>query len=383
MSLIDSLDVPVSSTIRGKLKQIEWGLLFVFAMIAGIGAMLLYGAAAGNWQPWALNHVIRFAVFSVMMVVVALVDVRVWYSLAWPAYASAIVALVAVELFGKVAMGAQRWLEVGPIQIQPSEFTKIATALAIARYYNDLKAVRRDVLSVHLIPLVMVAVPAALIMKQPDLGTALMVVGVGATLVILAGLAWRWIIAAGVVSITGAVVGFFFFMSAFQKERVFNFLDPSRDPLGTGYHITQSKIAIGSGGVFGVGYMQGTQSQLDFLPERHTDFILAMLLEEFGMVGGLFVLGLYAVAMGFGVRIAMHARDTFGKMLAAGITMLLFIYVAINAGMIVGLLPVVGEALPILSHGGSVMMSMLFGFGLVQSVKVHRNRSLSNSFDRR
>lgn len=383
MSLLDTLDVPVSNSVRAKLKQFDWGLLFVFAMIASIGVMLLYGAAGGAWQPWALNHMVRFGVFATMMVAVALVDVRVWYGLAWPAYGLAVAALLAVELFGKVAMGAQRWLEVGPIQIQPSEFTKIATALAIARYYNDLSVARRNGLAVHIIPLVMIAVPAALIMSQPDLGTALMVVGVGATLIILAGLAWRWIIAAGITSVAGAVVGFFFFMSDFQKERVFNFLDPSRDPLGTGYHITQSKIAIGSGGLFGVGYMQGTQSQLDFLPERHTDFILAMLLEEFGMVGGLFVLGLYAVAMGYGVRVALQSRETFGKMLAAGITMLLFIYIAINAGMIVGLLPVVGEALPILSHGGSVMMSMLFGFGLIESVKLHRSRTLGNSFGRK
>lgn len=381
--LLDTLEGAGSDSIRAKLRRVEWGMVVVFAMIAATGAMLLYGAAGGHWQPWSINHLIRFAIFSVMMVAVAMVDVRFWYQLAYPAYGLAIAGLIAVDLFGKVAMGAQRWLDVGPIQIQPSEFTKIATALALARYYHDLSTQRPDQLKAHIIPLVMTAVPAGLIMLQPDLGTALMVVGVGATLVILAGLAWRYIILAATLGITGAVVGFLFFMSTFQKERVFNFLDPSRDPLGTGYHITQSKIAIGSGGVFGVGFMQGTQSQLDFLPERHTDFILAMLLEEFGMIGGLFVLGLYAAVMTYGVLIALQAREIFGKMLAAGITMLLFIYVAINAGMIVGLLPVVGEALPILSHGGSVMMSILFGFGLVQSVKVHRGRALATRFGRK
>jgi rod shape determining protein RodA len=257
---------------------------------------------------------------------------------------------------------------------------KIALAMALARYYHDAGDRRLDRLVPHLIPLLLIAIPAALIMAQPDLGTALMVVGVGATLVILAGLSWWYIIGAGLAGVTGAVLGFLFVMHDFQKERILNFLDPGRDPLGTGYHITQSKIAIGSGGLFGVGYMQGTQTQLDFLPERHTDFILAMLLEEFGMIGGLFVLGLYAAALIYGVWIASTCRHLFGKYLAGGITMLLFIYVAINAGMVVGILPVVGEALPLLSHGGSVMMSMLFGFGLIQNAKVFRDKTLATGF---
>jgi rod shape determining protein RodA len=365
---------------RGRLSQIEWGLVAVLACIALTGATLLYGAAGGSWQPWSLNHLIRFAVFLSMMLLVATVDVRVWYTLAYPAYGLSVVMLVAVEAFGKVAMGAQRWLEVGPIQIQPSEFMKIALAMALARFYHDSQAVRLDRIGAHVIPLAMVAMPAALIMAQPDLGTALMVVGVGTAMVIMAGLSWWYVAGAGAVGIGGATLGFFFVMHDFQKERILNFLDPSRDPLGTGYHITQSKIAIGSGGLFGVGFMQGTQSQLDFLPERHTDFILAMLLEEFGMVGGLFVLGLYLVALVYGVLIARACNHLFGKFMTGGITMLLFIYVAINAGMVVGILPVVGEALPLLSHGGSVMMSILFGIGLIQNARVFRGRTLTTGF---
>ncbi len=365
---------------RARLGKIEWGLVLVLALIACTGALLLYGAAGGSFEPWSANHLIRFSIFVVMMVVVATVDVRVWYHLAYPAYGIAVLLLVAVELFGKVAMGAQRWLELGPIQVQPSEFMKIALAMALARYYHDGEARRLDLITPHLIPLVMIAVPSALIMMQPDLGTALMVVGVGCALVILAGLSWWFVAGAGALGITGAVLGYFFVMHEFQKERILNFLDPSRDPLGTGYHITQSKIAIGSGGIFGVGFMQGSQSQLDFLPERHTDFILAMLLEEFGMIGGVFVLGLYVAALVYGVLIARSCRHLFGKYLAGGITVLLFIYVAINAGMVVGLLPVVGEALPLLSHGGSVMMSMLFGFGLIQNAWVFRERTLGTGF---
>jgi rod shape determining protein RodA len=199
-------------------------------------------------------------------------------------------------------------------------------------------------------------------------------------MVILAGLSWWYIITAGAAVVAFATASFFLFMEEFQRNRILTFLDPSRDPLGTGYHITQSKIAIGSGGFWGVGYMQGTQSQLDFLPERHTDFVFAMLLEEFGMIGGLFVLGLYIAAMAFGIYTAVACRHVFGKFVAAGITMLLFIYVGINTGMIMGLLPVVGEPLPFLSYGGSVMLSLMFGIGLVQNARVFRDKTLGTGF---
>lgn len=364
----------------GKLRRIEWGLVFVLAMITTVGAILLFGAAGGKWEPWAGDHVLRFAFVTCVMLVVATIDVRVWYHLAYPAYIATFILLILVELVGKVALGAQRWLEIGPIRLQPSEFMKIAVVLALARFYQDASGDRMWRLKTHIIPLLLLSAPAALIMLQPDLGTAIMVAGVGATLVILAGLSWWYIIAAGSAVVTLATVSFFFFMHEFQRNRILTFIDPSRDPLGTGYHITQSKIAIGSGGFWGVGYMQGTQSQLDFLPERHTDFVFAMLLEEFGMIGGLFVLGLYIAAMAFGIYIALGCRHVFGKFVAGGITMLLFIYVGINTGMIMGLLPVVGEPLPFLSYGGSVMLSLMFGIGLVQNAKVYRDKSMGTGF---
>jgi rod shape determining protein RodA len=366
-----------------RLGRIEWGMVVAIAMITAVGAILLYGAAGASFEPWAGQHVIRFCLALIIMTAVALMDVRVWYQLAYPAYAVSVILLVLVEVAGATAMGATRWLQVGPLRIQPSEFMKIAMVMSLARYYHDLADVRLDRLKPHLVPLAMMAVPAGLIMLQPDLGTALMVVGVSATLVILAGLSWWYIGGAMAAGLTAAVVGFTFFMSDFQKQRIFTFLDPSRDPQGTGYHITQSKIAIGSGGVFGVGYMQGTQSQLDFLPERHTDFVLAMLLEEFGFVGGVFVLALYAAAMAYGVAIARACRHRFGKFMAGGITTLIFIYVAINAGMIMGLLPVVGEPMPFLSYGGSVMLSLLFGIGLVQNAQVYRARVMGTGFGER
>jgi rod shape determining protein RodA len=367
----------------GKLRRIEWGLVFCLVMITTIGGILLFGAAGAKWEPWAGDHIIRFTVFCTMMLVVATIDVRVWYHAAYPAYVITFILLILVELFGHVALGAQRWLQIGPIRLQPSEFMKIAVVLTLARYYQDTAGNKMWQLKAHIIPLMVLAAPAALIMMQPDLGTAIMVAGVGATLVILAGLSWWYIIAAAGGVVTLATVSFFFFMHEFQRNRILTFLDPSKDPLGTGYHITQSKIAIGSGGFWGVGYMQGTQSQLDFLPERHTDFVFAMLLEEFGMIGGLFVLGLYIAAMAYGIYIAVACRHIFGKFVAGGITMLLFIYVGINTGMIMGLLPVVGEPLPFLSYGGSVMMSLMFGIGLVQNAKVYRDKTMGTGFSER
>ena len=364
----------------GRLRRVEWGLVFVLAMITTMGTILLFGAAGGKWEPWAGAHIMRFAVVCVMMLVVATVDIRIWYYSAYPAYIATFILLILVQLIGKEALGAQRWLEIGPLRIQPSEFMKIALVLALARYYQDTAGDKMWQLKAHIIPLMLLSAPAGLIMLQPDLGTAIMVAGVGAALIILAGLSWWYIVTAGAAVIAGATASFFFVMHEFQRNRILTFIDPSRDPLGTGYHITQSKIAIGSGGFWGVGFMQGTQSQLDFLPERHTDFVFAMLLEEFGMLGGLFVLGLYIAVMAYGMYIAVACRHVFGKFVAGGITMLLFIYVGINTGMIMGLLPVVGEPLPFLSWGGSVMMSLMFGLGLVQNAKVYRDKTFGTGF---
>jgi rod shape determining protein RodA len=380
MTFLPDLDGAGRDSFLGRLGRIEWGLVFALAMIATVGAILLFGAAEGNWNPWAGDHIIRFGVVTCVMLVVATIDVRVWYHAAYPFYIATFILLILVALVGKEALGAKRWLEVGPIRIQPSEFMKIAVVMALARFYQDHGSERMWRLKSHIIPLILLSLPAAIIMKQPDLGTAIMVAGVGATLVILAGLSWWYIIAAGTAVAAFATLSFFFFMEEFQRNRILTFIDPSRDPLGTGYHITQSKIAIGSGGFWGVGYMKGTQSQLDFLPERHTDFVFAMLLEEFGMIGGLFVLGLYLAVMAYGIYTAVACRHVFGKFVAAGITMLMFIYVGINTGMIMGLLPVVGEPLPFLSYGGSVMLSLMFGFGLVQNARVFRDKTLGTGF---
>lgn len=366
--------------IVAKLRRIEWGMVLLLAFLTCFGTILLYGAAGGNWQPWALDHITRFCAFILIMVVVALIDIRFWYYIAYPSYAIVFILLIGVDLVGEISMGAQRWIKLGPIRVQPSEFMKITIIMALARYYQDLNAKNVAAIKNHIIPILMALLPAALIMKQPDLGTGATVALVGAIIVLLAGVSWKWVLTAIGGAITAGYIGFHFFMHDFQRQRILTFLDPEADPLGKGYQITQSKIAIGSGGFFGVGWMHGTQSQLDFLPERHTDFVFAMLLEEFGMSGGLFAIGLYMGIMAFGIFIAIQSRNYFGKLLAAGITMLIFIYVSINAAMIMGLVPVVGMPMPLLSYGGSVMLSVMFAIGLVQNVKVNRDKTIGTGF---
>jgi rod shape determining protein RodA len=307
------------------------------------------------------------------------IPVSVWKDGAWPAFAVILIMLVAVQLLGAVSGGSRRWLDTGIIRLQPSELMKLTLVLALSKFYGQLPPSEIRGWNALWPAGLAILTPFGLVLTQPDLGTATMIAAGGIVIVFLAGVPMRLFAAAGV-TLAAALPIVWSLMHDYQRNRVLIFLNPESDPLGTGYHITQSKIAIGSGGLFGVGYMQGTQSQLDFLPERHTDFVFAMLLEEFGMVGGLFVLALYLAAMAFGIYISIGCRHIFGKFLAAGITMLLFIYVGINAGMIMGLMPVVGEPLPFLSYGGSVMLSLMFGFGLVQNAKVFRDKTLRSGF---
>ena len=380
MDLLSFASSGSENTMLSKLKRIEWGLWFILLILSCYGTLLLYGAAGGNWQPWALDHIVRFFVFSLIMFAVALVDIRVWYQLAYPAYIMVFIMLVGVELVGDISKGAQRWLAIGPVRLQPSEFMKITVVLALARYYQDLNVKHIDKIKNHIIPMLMVIAPAALIMKQPDLGTGSTVVLVGGIMVVLAGINWKWIASAFVGAISLFIFAYNFVLHDFQRKRVETFLNPELDKLGQGYQITQSKIAIGSGGFWGSGFMQGTQSQLDFLPERHTDFVFSMLLEEFGFVGGVFAFLLYAGVMAYGIYIATSSRNIFGKMVAGGVTVLLFIYVSINAAMIMGLVPVVGMPMPFISYGGSVMLSVMFALGLVENARVYRDKIINSGF---
>jgi rod shape determining protein RodA len=303
---------------------------------------------------------------------VAVVDIRFWIRHAYTFYAFAFVLLIGVELFGSIGMGAQRWIDLGFFQLQPSEVMKIAMVLALSRYFHgaSIEEIGRPLFLVA--PLLMVTAPAALVMRQPDLGTAmLLIMGSGAIFFMAGVRIWKFILV--IVSSVGSIPVAWQFLREYQRQRVLTFISPESDPLGAGYHITQSKIALGSGGVFGKGYLLGSQSHLSFLPEKQTDFIFTMMAEEFGMVGGVVLLGVYTLLLIYGYAIALRARSQFSRLVAIGVTTTFFLYVFINIAMVMGLLPVVGVPLPLISYGGTAMVTLLFGFGLVMSVYIHRD----------
>ena len=355
-----------------KLAEIDWRFALLLCAIAGIGAMMLYSIANSDWQPWAAKHLIRFALCFGLMLILALVDLRVWYQLAYPIYAAGFVLLIAVEAIGRTALGAQRWLELGPISIQPSEIMKIGLVLAMARFYHGLSAEDAKLSWKLLVPAGLIGAPVLMVAHQPDLGTALLLAFTGASLMFMAGLSWR-ILAAGAVGALAAIPPFVLFvLKDYQRDRVLTFMHPEADPSGAGYHILQSKIALGSGGLLGKGYGLGSQSQLNFLPEKHTDFIFATFAEEFGFVGCFLVLVLYGTLIAMALRTSHVAHSHFGRLAAAGVTATFALYILINGAMVMGLAPVVGVPMPLLSYGGTMMVTVMIGFGLVQAVRVHR-----------
>jgi rod shape determining protein RodA len=359
-------------TIGQKLWQIRWLFVLLVCATGGVGAAMLYSAANGSVEPWAFRHLIRFAAGLSLMVMIALTDIRLWLRYAYVLYFGSLILLGAVEIAGSVGMGAQRWIDLGVINLQPSEVMKISVIVALARYFHGatVEDVGRPLYL--LMPLLMVAAPTALVLRQPDLGTALMLVIAGGAMFFIAGVR-MWMFALVVVSAMGAAPVIWGMLHDYQRQRVLTFLNPESDPLGTGYHIIQSKIALGSGGLFGKGFVQGSQSHLNFLPEKQTDFIFTMLAEEFGMVGALALLGLYTLILVYGFAIAISSRNQFGRLLTLGIMTTFFLYLFINVAMVMGLIPVVGVPLPLISYGGTAMITLLFGFGLVMSVYVHRD----------
>ena len=365
-------------TFGEKLFSVNWGLVLLLTVIAAIGFAVLYSAAGGRLEPWAMRHVVRFGVFVVMALVIALIDIRFWLQFAYPLYGAALALLIAVEILGVIGMGAQRWLDLYFIQLQPSELMKIGLVLALARYYHHVSAENIGHIGHLFVPLLLILAPVALVLLQPDLGTAMMLVVAGGAMMFVAGVRlWKFLLA--LVAVAAAAPVAWNMMREYQQSRVLTFLDPSRDPLGAGYHITQSKIALGSGGLFGKGYMAGSQAHLNFLPEKQTDFIFTMLAEEFGMVGALALIGLFVCVLLYGFAIALRARNHFGRLLAMGITITLFLYVFINIGMVMGLLPVVGIPLPLVSYGGTAMLTVLAACGLLISVYIHRDVVVNRS----
>ena len=372
MALGNTFGGPPEMTIAQKLRDVNWLLVLLIIAVACVGFAMLYSAANGSFNPWASRQMARFGAGVVAMLIIAVTDIRIWLRYAYVIYGLALVLLVAVEMMGFVGMGAQRWVDLGFFQLQPSEVMKIALVLALARYFHGIAM--EDIGRLHLLiaPLLMIVVPVTLVIRQPDLGTAILMMMVGGAVFFVAGVR-LWKFAVAVCGAVAAVPIGWQFLRDYQKERIFTFLNPERDPLGAGYHITQSKIALGSGGISGKGYMQGTQSHLNFLPERQTDFIFTMLAEEFGLIGCLGLIGLYVCILAYGVGIAVRSRNQFGRLMAMGLTTTFFLYVFINIAMVTGLIPVVGVPLPLVSYGGTAMMTLLISFGFLIGVYVHRD----------
>jgi rod shape determining protein RodA len=365
----------LNTAIPDKLRALPWSVILVVITIGCFGLAILYSAAGGSLEPWALKQGIRFAVLLVLMIAIAHIDIEVWVRYAYPLYGVVLVLLAVVEAIGHIGMGAQRWIDLGIIRLQPSEFMKLAIILALARYYHYLPRAFIESPRALWPPVMMIAVPWVLVMTQPDLGTSLMIVFGGVVMLFLAGVRLRWFIGAGAV-IAALLPIAYNLLHDYQKKRVLIFLDPEADPLGAGYHITQSKIAIGSGGLFGKGYLNGTQSHLEYLPEKHTDFIFATMAEEWGLMGGLFIIACFAVVIAWGIGVSLTARTQFAKLASMGLTCTIFFYVMINLLMVMGLAPVVGIPLPLVSWGGSAMMTVLLTMGILLSLARQRHRPM-------
>jgi rod shape determining protein RodA len=376
------LEYTVKSTPTGirKLIFLNWPLILLLSSVACVGFLMLYSVAGGSFTPWAEPQMKRFAVGLVLMVAVGMVPIWFWRSMAGFGYGLTIILLIGVDLFGAEGKGAQRWIDLGFMRLQPSELMKITLVMFLASYYDWLPSKKRSRPLWVLIPIVVILFPTALVLKQPDLGTSLLLVMAGGGLMFLAGVHWAYF-AAVFASGLGLIVAVFQsretawqMLNNYQYRRIDTFLDPSADPLGAGYHITQSKIALGSGGWTGRGFMQGPQSRLNFLPEKHTDFIFTTLAEEFGFIGGISLLTIYLLVVFFCVTSALVNRDRFSSLLILGIALNFFLFFSVNMAMVMGLIPVVGVPLPLVSYGGSAMLVLMIAFGLVQSAHVHRPR---------
>lgn len=360
--------------IPAPIAQLPWRTILLLLVMASFGFVVLYSAAGGSVTPWAGLHMIRFMVFLSMAIVLSRFKERFWKTIAFPVYIVVVVMLLGVELIGAVGGGSQRWLNLGFIRIQPSELMKPAIILAVARFYDLLPAGQIRTWGAIWPLLLLLGFPCALILLQPDLGTTITVVAGAMTVAFLAGLPMRLFVGGAAAIAVLAPLAFFFGLEDYQQRRVTTFLNPENDPLGAGYHISQSKIAIGSGGIFGKGFLNGTQSHLDYLPEGHTDFVFATMAEEWGLMGGVAVLFGFFLLFRWGLGVAMKAKTRFSQLAAAGLTTTIFFYVAVNLMMVMGLAPVVGIPLPFLSHGGSSMMTIMICVGILMSIDRHPGR---------
>lgn len=363
-----------------KVLAFNWALTLLIIAASSVGFLMLFSVADGDINRWARPQMVRFALGLTLMTVMAFIPISTYRSLSLFTYLFALALLVVVEFFGDVGKGAQRWIDLGFMRLQPSELMKIALVMILALYYSWLDRSRVSKPQWVLPPLILTLLPMALVLRQPDLGTAMLLFAGAAVMMFVAGVSW-WYFSTGAAAAVGLVYAVFAskgqtwqLLKDYQYRRIATFIDPSLDPLGSGYHITQSKIALGSGGISGRGFMQGTQSHLNFLPEKHTDFIFTTLAEEFGFVGGMALLVIYALIVMFCVASALSNSNRFGALITLGVSATFFFYFAVNMSMVMGLVPVVGVPLPLVSYGGSAMLVLMVGFGLVQSAHVHRPR---------
>lgn len=347
---------------------LPWRIIFLVLAIGGFGLVVLYSAAGGSVTPWAWNQGTKLVVFLGMAIALSRVPEGFWALGAFVMYAAVVLMLVGVEALGAVAGGSQRWLDLGFIRLQPSELMKPVIVMAMARFYEILPVGEIRKFGAIWPGAVLIGIPAALVMLQPDLGTALMITFGGLTVMFLAGIPLRLFIGGALAIAISVPLIVNFVLHDYQRNRVLTFLNPENDPLGTGYHISQSKIAIGSGGIFGKGFLNGTQSHLDYLPEGHTDFALATMMEEWGLAGGLAVIIAFAILIGWGINVSLRTKSRFGRLTAAGLSATIFFYVAINMAMVMGLAPVVGIPLPMISFGGTALMTVMICLGILMSI---------------
>ena len=370
-----NISLNTDQPLRRKLRHLNRGLILLIIAVACVGFTALYSAAGGHLDPWASRQMVRGFIGLGGMIIVALIDVRFWYRMAYPIYGVAVILLVLVDIMGKIGMGAQRWIDLGVIQLQPSEIMKIAAVMALARWFHNGRLEDAKRLTFLVMPALAILVPVGLVMVQPDLGTAGTILMVSIGVFFVAG-APLWLFLLGGAAGLGSLPIAWHFLHEYQRQRVLTFMNPEADPLGTGYHIMQSKIALGSGGIFGKGFLQGSQSHLNFLPEKQTDFIFTLWAEEWGLAGGLFLLTLFGLIMIYCGWISMSCRHTFGRIMAFGLMLNFSLYIFINTAMVMGLIPVVGVPLPMVSYGGTAMLAVLFGFGLIMSCSIHRDAKL-------
>ena len=362
-------------TFREKLRHLNFTYFILISLLAMAGVMMLYSAANGRWDGWAVNHALRFALGFAVMFAASMVDIKLFLRYAYPFYFATLALLIVVEVAGYTGMGATRWIDLKFIKLQPSELMKIALVMALAKYFHTSTLQSIETVRGIVPPLMMALVPAALIMAQPDLGTAMMLLFTTGVILFAVGVqVWKFVALGGMAAVLMPIG--WHFLHDYQKLRVLTFLDPERDPLGSGYHIMQSKIALGSGGVFGKGFLKGTQSHLNFLPEKHTDFIFTMLSEEFGLIGGVVIILVNMLILAYSYAFAMRTTSYFGKLLIIGLATNYSLYVFINIAMVLGLLPVVGVPLPLISYGGTVILSVCASFGVIMAVYINKDTNL-------